>query len=69
VNVANAVLRELGITIPVVGLAKGAERKRNDLIGTLPAGFDVRTLIRVRDEAHRFAISFHKHVRAKALYN
>lgn len=68
VNVANAVLKELGITIPVVGLAKGAERKRNDLIGTLPTGFDVRTLIWVRDEAHRFAIAYHKNVRGREFY-
>ncbi|MEK7089619.1 MAG: GIY-YIG nuclease family protein [Patescibacteria group bacterium] len=69
VNVANAVLSGLGITIPVVGLAKGAERKSNDLIGALPAGFDVRTLIRVRDEAHRFAIAYHKRLRGQMTYN
>lgn len=69
VNVANAVLHELGISIPVVGLAKGAERKRNDLIGTLPAGFDIGTLIKVRDEAHRFAISYHKRLRGQMTYN
>lgn len=68
VNVANAVLHELGISIPVVGLAKGAERKKNELIGTLPTGFEIATLIRVRDEAHRFAISYHKRVRGRELY-
>lgn len=68
VNVANEVLHELGISIPVVGLAKGAERKRNDLIGTLPSGFAMETLIQVRDEAHRFAISYHKRVRGREFY-
>lgn len=68
VNVANAVLYELGISIPVVGLAKGAERKRNDLIGTLPASVAMNTLIQVRDEAHRFAISYHKSVRGREFY-
>ena len=49
--------------IPVVGLAKGPERKRNDVIGAIPKETDPRTLIRVRDEAHRFAVSYHKKLR------
>jgi excinuclease ABC subunit C len=65
VNAARKVLREAGLKIPVVGLAKGPERKRNDLVGVVPAGVDLRTLMRVRDEAHRFAIAYHKKVRGK----
>lgn len=65
VNVAEAVLRELNIDVPVVGIAKGIARKRNDLIGHLPSGYDIKTLIRVRDEAHRFAIGYHKKVRSR----
>jgi len=49
--------------IPVIGLAKGPERKRNDIIGAIPKETDLRTLIRVRDEAHRFAVSYHKKLR------
>ena len=65
VNAAEEVLSETGLKIPVVGIAKGPERKRNDIIGFLPKGFDKRTLILVRDEAHRFAIQYHKKVRAR----
>lgn len=65
VNVAESILKEYELDIPVVGLAKGPERKRNDLVGKLPAGYDLATLIKVRDEAHRFAIGYHKKVRAK----
>lgn len=65
VNVAEAVLKEFKLNIPVVGIAKGPERKRNDLIGKLPEGYDLRTLIKVRDEAHRFAISYHRKVRER----
>ncbi len=65
VNAAKKVLEEAGLNLPVVGLAKGPERKRNDLIGHLPAGFSMATLVRVRDEAHRFAIGYHKHLRAR----
>ena len=52
-----------GLRIPVVGIAKGPERKRNDFIGLVPRGIDKATLVRVRDEAHRFAISYHKALR------
>lgn len=65
VNGAREVLNEVGLHIPVVGIAKGPKRKRNDLIGRKPEGVDLETLIKVRDEAHRFAISYHKNVRGK----
>ncbi len=66
VNAVRGVLREHGVSVPLVGLAKGPERKRNDLIGKLPAGFDLEALVRVRDEAHRFAIRYHRRVRSRS---
>ncbi len=67
VNKVNQVLGERQIHIPVVGIAKGPERKRNDFIlGTLTPAFigfvdEHRSLlVRVRDEAHRFAITFNR---------
>lgn len=63
VNAARKVLQKLRLKIPVIGLAKGPERKRNDVIGLLPKGVSLETLIKVRDEAHRFAISYHKKIR------
>lgn len=65
VSVARQVLRSLRLAIPIVGIAKGPERKRNDIVGLVPVGFDKTTLIRVRDEAHRFAIRYHKHIRKR----
>ncbi|MGM0439405.1 MAG: GIY-YIG nuclease family protein [Patescibacteria group bacterium] len=64
VNVAKEVLDEKGINIPVVGLAKGEKRDKNELVGDRP---DVKkkTLIKVRDEAHRFAVKYHKKLREK----
>lgn len=59
------VLGEVGLDIPLVGLAKGPERKRNDLYGVLPEGVTEDTLIRVRDEAHRFAVAYHRKLRSK----
>lgn len=72
VRAVQNVLDGLALSIPVVGMAKGAERKRNDLI--FPVEDDVlgracashqRLLERVRDEAHRFAIAYHRKVRGK----
>ncbi len=65
VNAARSVLREYGLAIPIVGIAKGPTRKRNDVIGIIPAGISRKTLIRVRDEAHRFAIGYHKKLRGR----
>jgi excinuclease ABC subunit C len=74
---AEAVLAELGITgIALVGVAKGADRRVGQERLFL-AGQEVPTILapdssalhliqRVRDEAHRFAITGHRQRRAKA---
>jgi excinuclease ABC subunit C len=62
-NAAKKVLLRAGFRIPVLGIAKGPERKRNDIIGAVPKGVRKETLVRVRDEAHRFAIGYHKKLR------
>lgn len=67
-NVASAVLNEHNLKLPVVGIAKGPERKRNDLYGTLPAWIDKITLIKIRNEAHRSALSYHRIIRSRALF-
>lgn len=63
VNAVLDVLEAHSMRLRVLGLAKGPERKNNDLIGILPKGIDLKTLINVRDEAHRFAISYHRKLR------
>jgi len=63
VNTARRVLLRASIKIPIVGIAKGPKRDRNDIIGLVPKGVQKATLIKVRDEAHRFAISYHKALR------
>ncbi len=64
VNVARAVLAELRLKIPVAGIAKGPTRKKNEFIGIVSRDVQAKTLIQVRDEAHRFAISYHRKVRS-----
>jgi excinuclease ABC subunit C len=65
VNGAKKVLEEIGLRIPVIGIAKGAKRKKNEFIGEIPKGFDTKMLIKVRNEAHRFAISYHRALRGR----
>ena len=70
VNAAMQILKKNKINIPLVGIAKGPERKRNDFIfGVKDREFikfvneNQDLLIRVRDEAHRFAITFQRSLR------
>ena len=69
VNAARRVLAEYGHKIPIVGIAKGPKRKNNFILGRIPAGIAKETLIRVRDEAHRFAIAYHKKVRSRSFFS
>ena len=71
VNVAREVLDSLGLNdMPAIGLAK--EREEIFLPGInqpliLPANSQALYLLqRLRDEAHRFAITYHRKLRAKA---
>ena len=64
VNAVKEVLEEVGVEIPVVGLAKGPERDKNEVIGQIPEGISLGMLVRLRDEAHRFAVSYHRKLRS-----
>ncbi len=69
VNAVRSAIRDLHFYIPVIGIAKGPERKRNDFILPSKLGEFVHKhreiLIRVRDEAHRFAVAYHRKLRAR----
>lgn len=71
VNAAMQVVRHFGLGIPVVGLAKGPERDKDELICEQTNMEICRIcerhkdlLVAVRDEAHRFAIAYHRNVRS-----
>lgn len=68
VNAAYKVMRRRGLKIPMVGMVKGVDRKRTDIIGAVPKGVLKETLIKVRDEAHRFAITYHKQLRRRQTF-
>ena len=72
-NVALSVLRERGLDIPAASIAKEEEKIytpfRPDPL-TLPSSSSaLRLLQQIRDEAHRFAISYHRKVRARDLFS
>jgi excinuclease ABC subunit C len=64
-NVALKTLQDLGLNIPVVALAK----KEEEVFSRMGRVSDLskNLLIRIRDEAHRFAIKYHRTLRRKKL--
>ena len=71
VNIALQVLSELGLSIPVCGMVKDDNHRTRGLyyhnlelpIDRTSEGF--RLITRVQDEAHRFAIEYHRSLRSK----
>ncbi len=63
---AESVLREAGLTIPLVGVVKNAKHQPERLIGpeALIKRFEKEILL-VNSEAHRFALTFHRKRRGK----
>ena len=72
VNIAKEVLEELHLSIPVCGMVKDDHHRTRGLyyegveqpIDPHSEGFKLIT--RVQDEAHRFAIEYHRSLRRKA---
>ena len=72
VHVALSVMEELGLSIPVCGMVKDDNHRTNALwydereipIDKSSEAFKLMT--RIQDEAHRFAITFHRDLRSKA---
>ena len=72
VNIALSVLEELRLPIPVCGMVKDDNHRTRGLyfnnvelpIDTRSEGFKLVT--RIQDEAHRFAIEYHRSLRSKA---
>jgi excinuclease ABC subunit C len=67
VNVAREILEELNIKIPVVGIAKGPKRDRNDIISDDGIEIDKKMMVHLRDEAHRFAVGYYRTLHKKTL--
>ena len=71
VNVALRVLKDLGLSIPVCGMVKDDFHRtrglyyNNEIIQFPKNSEAFRMITRLQDEAHRFAIEYHKSLRSK----
>ncbi len=72
VNIALTVLSELGIQIPVCGMVKDDNHRTRGLyyqnveLPIDPHSEGFKLITRIQDEAHRFAIEYHRSLRSKA---
>lgn len=73
INMADDLWQKLDVNIPVIAVAKGPTRKKIDVYKSafFPVNHEIITnkelLESIREEAHRFAISFHKKLRDKKM--
>lgn len=74
VNVALRVLYDLNLNIPVCGLVKDEFHKtrgiiyNNREINLKESSLGFRLIYRIQEEAHRFAISYHRSLRSKKMF-
>ncbi|WP_313232710.1 excinuclease ABC subunit UvrC [Tissierella praeacuta] len=74
VNVAIRILKELNIDIPVCGLVKDDFHKTRGIIYNNKEirldedSLGFRLIYRIQEEAHRFAISYHRSLRTKKMF-
>ena len=72
VNIALEVLQELGLNIPVCGMVKDDHHRtrglyyRNEEIPIDKDSEGFKLITRIQDEAHRFAIEYHRSLRSKS---
>jgi excinuclease ABC subunit C len=77
VNAAKAILQEIGLDIPVAGMAKNDKHQTSELLfgdplEVVPLSHQSQEfflLQRIQDEVHRFAITFHRQVRGKNTFS
>lgn len=72
ISSALKVLNNMKLNIPVVGLAKKEEIIITSSFKEIILSKDsdaLKFIMRIRDEAHRFAITYHRHLRSKSLFS
>ena len=78
-HVAEKALQQVGVTIPIAGLAKDDNHRTNELlrfnergeiavVGLKPTDPLFHLLEQIQNEVHRFAITFHKDKRSKGTF-
>jgi len=74
VSAAKEALHHLGIDVKVFGMVKNEHHRTRGLIGEdgeillKPGGSAFRLITHIQDEAHRFAITYHKNLRGKKTF-
>jgi excinuclease ABC subunit C len=68
-SIAEKLLVELSILVPVVSVVKDKAHKPKDILGNkVHVDSHKKDILLANAEAHRFAITFHKEKRSKALF-
>jgi len=75
--IRKVVVGELGLDIPIAGLAKDDRHRTSELllgfppriVGVKPTSMLFRMLMNIQDEVHRFAIKHHRDKRSKGFIN
>lgn len=67
INTAEQALAEWGIKIPVVGVVKDEHHRPREILGLQKAGVSEyeRAILLANNEAHRFAVGYHRTLRGK----
>lgn len=76
INAAKETLESLALDIPIAGLVKDSKHSTNVLMNDNLEKIEIdktsnvfHLMTRIQDEAHRFAVSYHKQVRSKGVFN
>ncbi|TVP96563.1 MAG: excinuclease ABC subunit UvrC [Acholeplasmatales bacterium] len=74
-NAAKSILADFDLTIPLAGLVKGSDHKTHHLMAADDTELELdrhgkvfALLAFIQEEAHRFAIDYHKTLRSKGVY-
>jgi excinuclease ABC subunit C len=67
-HAADEVLKEHGLSIPVVGVVKDERHRPREVVGASRAGISEADAVLANAEAHRFSLARHRHARTQALH-
>lgn len=72
ISVAKEIISSLGLTIPIIGLVKDKNHRTSSIMNDSYELLDVKKdsnlflfLTKIQDEVHRYAISYHRNIKAK----
>ncbi len=76
INAAKEILDSLEMKVPIVGLVKSDKHKTSYLLNENLEKIEIdkktnvfHFITRIQDEAHRFAVNYHRQVRSKGVFN